>query len=64
MQFGKINIPDKYIKIFAWVFGILIVLFGAIGAVAYSKREALLKKVIAKAITKADQDYGLKVKIE
>jgi hypothetical protein len=64
MQFGKINIPNKYIRIFAWVFGILIVLFGAIGAVAYTKREALLKKVIAKAITKADQDFGLKVKIE
>jgi hypothetical protein len=63
MQFGKINISTKYIKIGAWVFGILLVLCGAFGAIAYSKREALLQKAIAKAIAKADQDYGLTVKI-
>jgi hypothetical protein len=63
MQFGKINIPKKYIKIGAWVFGILLVLCGAFGAIAFTKREALLKKAIAKAIAKADQDYGLQVKI-
>jgi hypothetical protein len=63
MQFGKINIPKKYIKIGAWVFGILLVLCGAFGAIAFTKREALLKNAIAKAIAKADQDYGLQVKI-
>lgn len=63
MQFGKINIPKKYIKIGAWVFGILLVLFGAFGAIAFTKREALLKKAIARAISKADRDYGLQVKI-
>jgi hypothetical protein len=63
MQIGKINISKKYIKIGAWVFGILLLLCGAFGAIAFTKREALLKKVIAKAISKADQDYGLQVKI-
>eukprot|EP01118_Nematostelium_gracile_P000591 TRINITY_DN10654_c0_g1_i1.p1 TRINITY_DN10654_c0_g1~~TRINITY_DN10654_c0_g1_i1.p1 ORF type:complete len:694 (-),score=154.41 TRINITY_DN10654_c0_g1_i1:2487-4568(-) len=33
------------------------------GAVAYSKREALLQKMVAKAITKAKTDYNLEVKI-
>jgi hypothetical protein len=63
MHFGKINIPRKYIKIGAWVFGIFLVLCVALGAVAFTKREALLKKAIAKAIAKADQAYGLQVKI-
>jgi hypothetical protein len=63
MQFGKINIPKKYIKIGAWIFGILLLLCGAFGAIAFTKREALLKKVVARAIAKADQDYGLEVKI-
>ena len=63
MQFPQINIPKKYIKIGAWVLGIFLVVFLITGAIAYSKREALLKKMIAKAIAKADRDYGLKVKI-
>jgi hypothetical protein len=63
MQFGKINISKKYIKIGAWVFGIILVLCGAFGAIAFTKREALLKQVVAKAIAKADQNYGLQVKI-
>ncbi|MDQ7948696.1 MAG: biosynthetic peptidoglycan transglycosylase [Pedobacter sp.] len=63
MQFPKINIPKKYLKIGAWVLGVFFVLFFIAGAVAYCKREVLLKKIMAKAISKADKDYGLQVKI-
>ncbi|RZL59271.1 MAG: penicillin-binding protein, partial [Pedobacter sp.] len=63
MQLPKIKIPKKYLKIGAWVLGVLLVLFISVGAYAYSKREALLKKMMAKAISKADKDYGLKIKI-
>ncbi len=63
MQFPKINIPKKYIKIGAWVLGIFLVICMVTGAVAYSKREALLKKMVARAITKARTDYNLDVKI-
>lgn len=59
----KINIPKKYLKIGAWVLGVFFIVCIALGAVAYSKREALLKKMVAKAIAKADQDYGLEIKI-
>lgn len=64
MQLPKIKIPKKYIKIGAWVLGVFLLLFISLGAIAYSKREALLKKMMAKAIAKADHDYGLDVKIE
>lgn len=63
MQLPKINIPKKYLKIGAWVLGIFVLLLGAGGAVAYSKREALLNKMVAKAINKAEKDYGLAIKI-
>jgi len=63
MRIPKIKIPKKYLKIGAWVLGVLLVVCIALGAVAYSKREALLKKMVAKAIAKADKDYGLEVKI-
>jgi hypothetical protein len=63
MHFPKVNIPKKYIKIGAWVLGILIIISSIFGLVAFSKREALLKKMIAKGIQKADQNYGLDVKI-
>ena len=63
MRIPKINIPKKYLKIGAWVLGVFLVVCIALGAVAYSKREALLKKMVAKAIAKADKDYGLEVKI-
>ena len=64
MHFPKINIPKKYIKAGAWILGILLVLVVILGSIAYSKREALLKQMVAKAISKADKDYGLDVKIE
>ncbi|HEY0177062.1 MAG TPA: penicillin-binding protein, partial [Pedobacter sp.] len=63
MHLPKINIPKKYIKASAWVLGILLVSVIIAGAIAYSKREALLKQIIAKAIKKADTSYGLDVKI-
>ncbi|QPH38109.1 transglycosylase domain-containing protein [Pedobacter endophyticus] len=63
MRIPKINIPKKYLKIGAWVLGVFLIICVVLGAVAYSKREALLKKMVAKAIAKADRDYGLEVKI-
>ncbi|MHA4893740.1 transglycosylase domain-containing protein [Pedobacter sp. PWIIR3] len=63
MRLPKINIPKKYLKIGAWVLGIFILLSIIAGSVAYSKREALLRKMIAKAIYKADKDYDLSIKI-
>ena len=63
MQLPKINIPKKYLKIGAWVLGVFLLLFISLGAIAYSKREALLQKMMSKAIAKADRDYGLQIKI-
>ena len=63
MKLPKIKIPKKYIKIGAWVLGVFLVLLLSVGTYAYSKRDALLKKIVAKAISKADKDYGLDVKI-
>lgn len=63
MRIPKIKIPKKHLKIGAWILGVFLIAFLAIGAYAYSKREALLKKMVAKAIAKADKDYGLEVKI-
>jgi len=63
MRIPKIKIPKKYLKIGAWFLGVFFVVCIALGAVAYSKREALLKRMVAKAIAKADKDYDLEVKI-
>lgn len=63
MRIPKIKIPKKYLKIGAWVLGVFLIVCISLGAVAYSKRETLLKKMVAKAIAKADKDYGLEVKI-
>ncbi|WP_231426616.1 transglycosylase domain-containing protein [Pedobacter sp. Leaf250] len=63
MRIPKIKIPKKYLKIGAWILGVFLIIFIAIGAYAYSKREALLKKMVAKAIAKANKDYDLDVKI-
>lgn len=64
MQFPKINISKKYLKIGAWVLSLLFVAGISVGAVAYSKREAMLHKMVAKAIAKAEKDFGIAVKIE
>lgn len=63
MQLPKINIPAKYYRIGAWVFGSFLVLFIIAGIIVYSKREALLQSLMAKAVAKANKDYGLTVKI-
>jgi len=63
MQLPELRIPKKYYKIGALVLGLLTLLILVTGFIAYSKREALLKKVMAKAIAKAQNDYGLKVVI-
>ncbi|WP_442589660.1 transglycosylase domain-containing protein [Pedobacter sp. AW31-3R] len=63
MRLPKIDIPKKYIKAGAWVLGIFLFILLVLGAVAYSKREALLQKIMAKAIQKANTDYGLSVRI-
>ena len=63
MHLPKINIPKKYLKIGAWILGIILILFAILGAVAYTKREILLEKMIAKVIHKADKSYNLEVKI-
>lgn len=63
MHLPKINIPKKYIKFGAWALGGLLLILIIIGIVAYNKREALLQKMMAKAIAKADKDYGLDVRI-
>ena len=63
MQLPKINIPKKYYKIGAWVLGVFLLLFISLGAIAYSKREALLKGMIAKTIAKAKREYALNVSI-
>lgn len=63
MHLPKINIPKKYIKTGAWVLGIFFLLLIVGGVIAYTKREALLTKMMTKAIAKADKDYGLDVKI-
>ena len=64
MRLPNINIPKKYIKAGAWILGGFLIIILILGTIAYSKREALLKKIIARAVTKADKDYGLAVKID
>ena len=61
MQLPKINIPKKYLKIGAWTLGILTIALIIVGSIAYTKREALLQKMVAKAISKANRDYDLNV---
>lgn len=64
MHFPKINIPKKYVKIGAWVLGSFLLILIIAGTVAYNKREALLNRMMARAIAKAEKDYGLDVKIK
>jgi len=63
MHLPQIKVPKKYIKIGAWVLGGILVILVISGSIAYSKRAELLKKMMAKAISKADKDYGLEIKI-
>src|SRR5215217_111989 len=63
MHLPKINIPKKYVKTGAWILGIFVLTCVILGSIAYSKRQALLQKMMAKAISKADRDFGLKINI-
>lgn len=63
MHLPQIRVPKKYIKIGAWVLGGIFSVLIIAGIVAYNKRAALLQKMIAKAISKAEKDYDLDVKI-
>ncbi|OKS88994.1 biosynthetic peptidoglycan transglycosylase [Mucilaginibacter polytrichastri] len=57
------RLNPKYIRIAVIVLVLLLIVLLIGGAVAYSKREALLQKVISKAKSKAQRDYNLDVKI-
>ena len=57
------RIPSKYIRIAGIVAAAVFILLIIGGAIAYSKREALLAKAIAKAKAKAKKDYDLDVQI-
>ena len=63
MHLPKINIPKKYLKIGAWILGVILLLFVILGTIAYNKREILLKKMITKVIDKAQRSYNLDLKI-
>ncbi len=63
MRLPKINVPKKYYKIGAWVLGVFFLLLFSLGAIAYSKREAMLKKMMAKVIAKAKNEYGLTIQV-
>jgi hypothetical protein len=63
MHLPKINIPKKYVKIGAWILGILLLAVTIVGIIAYNKREILLQRMIAKATSKADKSFNLDVKI-
>lgn len=57
------RLNPKYIRLTAIIVASLFVILFIVGAVAYSKREALLQKVISKAKLKAKTAYNLDVKI-
>lgn len=57
------RIPPKYLKITGIVLFALILIVIIGGAIAYTKREALLKSAITKAISKAKREYDLNVAI-
>jgi len=57
------RLNPKYIRIAGIVLASLIVIFLILGYIAYSKREALLKRAIAKAELKAKKDYNLDLEI-
>jgi hypothetical protein len=58
------RIPKKYLKIGGIVLAIFLIIILVVGVIAYNKREAILKTVIAKAINKAKKDYNLNVEIK
>ncbi len=63
MQISKFKIPKRYLKISAWLLGLIVLLVLVAGTIAYQKREAILHTMVTKAIHKAEKDFGLAVKI-
>jgi hypothetical protein len=57
------RLKPKYIRIAGIVIVLLVILFLIGGYIAYSKREAILEKELAKAELKAKKDYNLDIKI-
>jgi hypothetical protein len=58
------RLNPKYIRITLYVLASLIVILIIGGSIAYSKREVLLQKVIARAKAKAKKDYNLDVQLQ
>lgn len=58
------HIPEKYYKIAKITIISLLSVILIAGGIAYAKREALLKTAIKKAVSKADREYDLELKIE
>lgn len=57
------QIPSKYLKIIGIILASIFILLFIGGAIVYTKREALLKSGIERAIAKAKRDYNLNLKI-
>ncbi|MBE9584940.1 transglycosylase domain-containing protein [Mucilaginibacter sp. JRF] len=57
------RLNPRYVRIAGIVFACILIVILISGFIAYSKREALLQKVIYKAKAKARNDYNLDVKI-
>ena len=56
-------INPKYLRIAGIILFIIVVIVLIVGYIAYSKREALLQRELAKAELKAKRDYNLDIKI-
>ena len=54
----------RVLKISGWTALSLVVVLGIAAAVAWPKREALLRAALDRAVRKADRAYGLKVKLD
>lgn len=54
----------KVLKVSGWTVLGLVVVLGIAAAVAWPKREALLREVLERAVNKANQAYGLTVKLD
>src|ERR1700760_4301600 len=61
--FKKVRISPKYLKIIIISFSVLFVLLIIGGYIAYTKRQAILEREIAKAKAKAKTDYNLDLEI-
>src|SRR6185503_13611181 len=62
-RFKKVRIQPKYLKIIIASFSVLFILLLIGGYVAYTKRQAILDREIAKAKAKAKADYNLDIGI-